>query len=160
MRPILPIGIRLYHPSASGFTLVETLLVLSMLAVLAGILAPSMLPSASSQLKHNSHLLLSALRDTRLYAQQHRTRASFVIDTVRAEYRVPGNQATHSLVGDITLHLTVAEQEVVDPVSGGIRFYPDGSSTGGRITLSQANLVQHIDVAWLTGAIRVYADAP
>jgi type II secretory pathway pseudopilin PulG len=48
-----------------GLTLLETLIVLSILAMVAALLAPVVLPSASSQLKHNTSLLLSALRETR-----------------------------------------------------------------------------------------------
>ena len=38
---------------------------------------------------------------------------------------------------------------------GGIAFFPDGASTGGRIRLTAKNAARDIDVAWLTGEVRV-----
>ncbi|MGB8635652.1 MAG: type II secretion system protein GspH, partial [Rhodanobacteraceae bacterium] len=34
------------------------------------------------------------------------------------------------------------------------RFYPDGSSTGGRITVIRGQREWHINVSWLTGEVR------
>ncbi len=44
------------------------------------------------------------------------------------------------------------------PGRGGIRFYPDGSSTGGRVTLSLEGLQMRVDVEWLTGRVRITED--
>jgi general secretion pathway protein H len=64
------------------------------------------------------------------------------------------------LTGDWQVQVTTAAQEVLDEEQAGIRFWPDGRSTGGRITLSRNDQMQHIDIAWLTGRIRVHASAP
>ena len=48
---------------------------------------------------------------------------------------------------------TAAEQEVTGGNSGGIRFFPDGSSTGGHISVMQDRREWRINVAWLTGDI-------
>jgi general secretion pathway protein H len=40
-----------------------------------------------------------------------------------------------------------------------IRFFPDGSSTGGRITLRSGRREWHVNVSWLTGAISIYDTA-
>ncbi len=143
-----------------GLTLLETLIVLSILATVAVLLAPVMLPAVNSQLQHNTSLLLSALRETRLYALQQQTSASLLIDTTRAVLQVPGRMQPLQLTGDWQVQVTTAAQEVLDGEQAGIRFWPDGRSSGGRITLSRANQVQHIDVAWLTGRIQVHATVP
>ena len=36
----------------------------------------------------------------------------------------------------LDLKLYTAQSEIVDDKRGAIRFYPDGSSTGGRVTLA------------------------
>jgi general secretion pathway protein H len=41
------------------------------------------------------------------------------------------------------------------PGEGGIAFFADGASTGGRIRLSAKQAVRDIDVAWLTGEVTV-----
>ena len=46
---------------------------------------------------------------------------------------------------------------------GGIAFFPDGASTGGRIRLGIKDAARDIDVAWLTGEVKVKradADSP
>ena len=43
---------------------------------------------------------------------------------------------------------------------GAIRFFPDGSSTGGRITLSTDRLAYLVDVDWLTGKIHLLEADP
>jgi general secretion pathway protein H len=39
--------------------------------------------------------------------------------------------------------------------AGSVRFYPDGSSTGGRIILSRSGSGYQVGVQWLTGRIRM-----
>jgi general secretion pathway protein H len=41
---------------------------------------------------------------------------------------------------------------------GEIRFFPDGSSTGGEITLAGGNAHRYVQVDWLTGRVAVYED--
>jgi general secretion pathway protein H len=43
----------------------------------------------------------------------------------------------------------------VDDKIAGIRFLPDGSSTGGRITVAVGEFEQLIDVDWVTGRVTV-----
>ena len=38
-----------------------------------------------------------------------------------------------------------------------IGYFPDGSSSGGNITLSEARRSSRVDVDWLTGAVTVSA---
>jgi general secretion pathway protein H len=38
---------------------------------------------------------------------------------------------------------------------GAIRFYPDGSSTGGRITVTFGRTQYLVDVDWLTGRVSI-----
>ena len=53
----------------------------------------------------------------------------------------------------MTLQLTTAETELTGTNSGGIRFFADGSSTGGHISVLQGQREWRINVAWLTGDI-------
>ena len=41
---------------------------------------------------------------------------------------------------------------------GAILFFPDGGSTGGRVTLSAGTAAWSADVAWLTGETRLLRD--
>ena len=39
---------------------------------------------------------------------------------------------------------------------GGIAFFPDGASTGGRVQLSLRDAAWNVDVAWLTGEVTLH----
>ena len=51
--------------------------------------------------------------------------------------------------------LYTAQSEIVDDKHGAIRFYPDGSSTGGRVTLASGERKFLVDVDWLTGRVTI-----
>jgi general secretion pathway protein H len=51
--------------------------------------------------------------------------------------------------------ITSAAEDAPNEHSGRIRFFPDGSSTGGRITLRAGQRQWHVNVSWLTGEVRV-----
>ena len=51
--------------------------------------------------------------------------------------------------------LFTARSEQLSEKGGAIRFFPDGSSTGGRITLSIDSMRYLVNVDWLTGRVKV-----
>ena len=53
------------------------------------------------------------------------------------------------------ISITSAKEDQANDHTGRIRFFPDGSSTGGRITLQQGKRKWQVNVAWLTGAVSV-----
>ena len=150
----------LAHDRQAGFTLIETLMVIALIALLAAVLAPSMIPTPNNQLRANAAELISALRAARLHAMRSREAAALQIDTEQKTYQQPGGTSSKALNGDFNIQLTTVQSELTDGSRGAIRFFPDGSSTGGRITLSNGNLTQHVDVAWLTGRVRLLKDTP
>ena len=48
-----------------------------------------------------------------------------------------------------------AQYMISDDKVGAIRFYPDGSSTGGRITVASGERKYLVDVDWLTGRVSI-----
>ena len=44
---------------------------------------------------------------------------------------------------------------MIDETRGGIRFFPDGSSTGGYIALADDKTEYRVKVDWLTGHISI-----
>ena len=53
------------------------------------------------------------------------------------------------------MKLYAAQSEVESARKGSIRFYADGSSTGGRITVSSGERKYLVDVDWLTGRVSI-----
>ncbi len=60
-----------------------------------------------------------------------------------------------ALRGDVRLSLYTAERERLDRGTGRIRFFPDGTSTGGRVSLAEGERSYHVVVDWLTGRVDV-----
>jgi len=53
------------------------------------------------------------------------------------------------------LKLFTAQRDLIDGNTGSIRFYPDGGSNGGRITLGSGDRKYEVDVDWLTGRVAI-----
>jgi general secretion pathway protein H len=53
----------------------------------------------------------------------------------------------------LDISLLTTKSEVIDENTGGIRFFPDGSSTGGRIALRRLGDRATVNVRWSTGAV-------
>jgi len=60
-----------------------------------------------------------------------------------------------SLGADAQVRLTVASSERVDRNRGGVRFFADGTATGGEIRVATAKVSADIAVHWLTGRVDV-----
>jgi general secretion pathway protein H len=62
----------------------------------------------------------------------------------------------YKLSKDIEVTLDVAQSQIEDDgTQGAIRFFPDGSSTGGRITLEISEIKRQLDINWLTGQVEI-----
>ena len=139
----------------SGFTLLELLVVLVLMGLITGMAVPllsSGLPGA--QLKASARELLAGLRQARDQAITLRQDAALTIDVQKHAFQVSGNPRVYKLPAKVKIGLFVADTQVAGDV-GAFRFYPDGSSTGGRVTVSLDRTTYRIDVDWLTGMARL-----
>lgn len=136
----------------SGFTLVELLVVLAVLAL--AVVPPSLTGAIdSARFKSTQRDLVSALRYARSQAINSRQAASVDINVKQGTMQVAGRQRTLSIPDDVALTLVTAQRERLSAHEGAIRFYPDGSSTGGQVRFRQKDRVWSIDVEWLTGRV-------
>ncbi len=143
------------HPwrRSRGFTLIELIAVIVLLAIATAIVSVSFSKSLqSAQIRAASRDLVAALRYTRGQAIVKGRQEVLLMNLDDNSYTAPGKRAV-KLPKDMTLELTTAEQEQTGANSGGIRFFPDGSSTGGHISVFQGRREWRINVAWLTGDI-------
>ena len=56
---------------------------------------------------------------------------------------------------NVEVKLFTAQSELTDANTGSIRFFPDGGSTGGRITVMANERKYAVDVNWLTGQVTI-----
>jgi general secretion pathway protein H len=138
---------------AHGFTLIEMIAVIVLLAIVMTVVTISFSKSLqSARIRGASRDLVAALRYTRGQAIVKGEQEVLVLDLDNNSYTAPGKGAV-KLPKDMTLRLTTAEQEQTGANAGGIRFFADGSSTGGHISVLQGQREWRINVAWLTGDI-------
>ncbi|MGP1666856.1 MAG: GspH/FimT family protein, partial [Rhodanobacter sp.] len=108
----------------------------------------------SARISAASAGLSSALRATRAQAIVRAQETTFEVNTRAGTYRGVAAREV-SLPEGMRLSITSATADRSDAHTGRIRFFPDGSSTGGRITLQRGQRQWHINVSWLTGAVSV-----
>ena len=148
------------HPrrrvSHLGFTILELLVVLVIGAVAYAVIlgVPFRGPSIAD-LKAASRTLASGLRQAQSTAMATRRDATLTLDLEAREFEVSGTTGARTLPKDIELKLFTAQNEVASEKKGAIRFYPDGSSTGGRITVASGERKFLVDVDWLTGRVSI-----
>ena len=141
---------------ARGFTLLELMvvLVIGALAYTVVLGVPFRGPS-TSDLKAAARTLASGLRLAQTTAMSTRRDATLVLDLEAREFEVSGSAGARSLPRDIELKLFTAQSEALTEKKGAIRFYPDGSSTGGRITVASGERKYLVDVDWITGRVSI-----
>ncbi len=139
-----------------GFTLLEILVVLFLLGLAYALAAPVIGTGAATlELKSATRQLAAGLRKARGVAITQRQEAVLSLDVSGKKFAVSGENKAYALSPRVELSLFTAQSEQVQEQIGNIRFFPDGTSTGGRITLSTGNMRNAVDVDWLTGKVSV-----
>jgi len=135
-----------------GFTLVELMVVMVIIALIMGLVATSLSRSVSSaEARAASRKLVGSLRYTRARAIIDKKEQVFQVDTENRSYQAPGRKQINLPEG-VEVTVTTARSEITSEDVAGIRFFPDGGSTGGHIELIVNGREYRVNVAWLTGA--------
>ena len=148
--------------AARGFTLIEILAVVALIALALAVVSVSVGGGLKgAKVKAASRDLVAALRYTRGQAIVKREAQALSVDVEQRRYKAP-NKKWVELPKDMSMKLFTARSELEEEGVGRIRFFPDGSSTGGHIDLLRDDAVWRIEVLWLTGkvSLREGADAP
>lgn len=116
--------------------MLELLVVLLIAACAVALVAPQLSGGAGAQaLQGRARELAAALRASRSEAIARQSEVVFALDEA------------------LRRRLEPLSVEVAGGRDSAIRFFPDGSSSGGRITLGAAGRSAAIEVHWLTGKV-------
>ncbi len=96
----------------------------------------------------------ASLRYTRTRAILSKSEQVFLVDIENRNYRAADREVI-DLPEGMNVELNTARSELTSETVGGIRFYPDGGSTGGSVRLEANGRVYQVNVAWLTGEASV-----
>jgi general secretion pathway protein H len=145
--------------STSGFTLIEMIVVLVVLGLMLGIVvARGPMRSQGLSTRGAAGELAGALREARGKAIASNRPVSLELDLAAKTYRI-GTAPPRALPRELAVSLLTTAGQARSATDAGIRFDPDGSSTGGRIVLADGQRKLQIGVDWLTGRVSV-ANAP
>src|SRR6478672_5768767 len=148
-------GRRAMHRRASGFSLLEVMLVMMLIAAMSVLAAAAVTGGfAGMRVRAEAKQIAAQLRYTRAQAISTGQSQKFLIDPAAHTWLAPNNRK-----GDVAKAFGVSfyGAREVQPMRGvgAIQFFPDGASTGGRVQLTAKGAAWNIDIAWLTGEVKL-----
>ena len=139
--------------SNAGFTLLELIVVLAIVALGYSAVAVNFSSGNDAMaLKAAARDLTSGLRYVRSQAMLSHETATLDFNLSNNSYSLTGQKKIYMLPENIDVTINTAKEELHDGVAK-LRFFPDGSSIGGRVTLEKKSHVQEININWLTGHV-------
>lgn len=137
--------------SIAGFTLIEMLVVLTIVALALTLVVPAVSKSTQVSMYDVVRDMQISLRQARAEAVMSQQSGLFWVDTQNHNY-LDYKGKIKSFPTEINIRTSVATTEV-DGTKAGVRFFPDGSSSGGHLALSSAEGNARIEIDWLTGRV-------
>ncbi len=135
-------------------------MVLAVLGLIMAIAVPTFMTAMpGARLRAAARDLGAELRVARSRAIVSNQETLMTVDLTNRRYQAQGVGKSRALPEGVELVMRTAQSEVVGAERASIRFFPDGGSTGGRITLRQGERVYLVGVDWLTGRVTV-VDGP
>lgn len=142
--------------SSRGFSLLELMLVLLLLGLAYGLAGPMLSDKPTGlEMQSAARQIAAGMRKARGTAITQNREAVLTLDITKRQFAVTGDAKSYSLPKALDYSLFTAQSELVREHTGNIRFFPDGSSTGGRVTVVSGKSTQAVDVDWITGRVKI-----
>jgi general secretion pathway protein H len=136
----------------------ELLVVITVIGALTAALSGTVFSGKESvELRAAAEDLAALLKRTRGAALAQNREAAVYVDVEEKIYGVEGTiegeGPARPLPAKTEIQFLTAAEEISREARGAIRFFPDGSATGGGLRLSQGASSYRITVHWLTGQV-------
>jgi|SRR5580704_3682671 general secretion pathway protein H len=140
---------------AMGFTLIEMIVVIALLGLMMVLVTVNGTPvSPAAHARAAAEAISGALRTARSEAVTGDRSVDVTIDISQRSYRW-GTAPAEILPNDLSLALLTSRDELISDAVGHIRFNPDGSSSGGRVTVAGGNRIWWVGIDWLSGRVSI-----
>lgn len=143
----------MFNRYSAGFTLLELMVAFAIAGVILAVGAP-----ATYKL-YQSAQFRTAIKQTQGLLEAARYRAivsgrqvTVYVSVDDKKVYIPKRQPV-SIADSVALQVTAAQEVKSENGDAGIRFYPDGSSTGGTISFERNDKIISLQVGWLLGQV-------
>jgi general secretion pathway protein H len=139
-----------------GFTLLEVVCVVAILAILAATIMPAFSRGTSkSRLESYAVAIAALLKADRNAAVRRQTQIATEVDAPGRTIRSRTTGRTVHLPNDVDMDAILTARCLRTPSGPTIRFLSSGMSCGGVIALRRAGSGFEIRVNWLTGGVEI-----
>lgn len=139
-----------------GFTLLEMVCVLAIIALLAAVLLP-FIPRQTSRARLQAYALQTAtlLKADRVAAINRRTSVATFVDAGARAIHSGATATSIRIPDDVRFDAILPQTCRRQAVLSNISFFANGTSCGGTIALTRLDAGFEIRVNWLTGRIEI-----
>jgi general secretion pathway protein H len=136
----------------AGFTLLELIVVLVIISLASVFAAPLLTrPSGDATLIATAQKLADEMRLARASAIRDNAERTLTIDLARRRFWVDGVTAASPIASGISVDFVTLQREQLSASEGCLRFFVDGSATGGNVVLKAGKRTVSVDLDWMTG---------
>ncbi|WP_076865517.1 prepilin-type N-terminal cleavage/methylation domain-containing protein [Bradyrhizobium mercantei] len=141
-----------------GFTLLEMVCVLAIIALLAAVLLP-FIPHQTSRSRLQAYALQTAtlLKADRNAAIERSTSVATLVDASSRVIHSGASRMTVRIPDDVRFDAVLPQSCQRRAALSTIRFFANGGSCGGSIALTRLDAGYEVRVNWLTGRVEIVA---
>jgi len=139
----------------NGFTLLEILVVITIIALMTTIVGLNMRGKQGADLDSVGRTLVADLRYVRSKALVGSADSALTFEVASRKYFTRDATIDRSLPQEISIAVTIDERDI-GGTRGRIVFYPDGSSSGGKIRLIKNGRQLEVVTTWLNGYVSLH----
>lgn len=137
-----------------GYTLLELLVVIAIAGLVTAALGTTVFSGRDNvTLRAAAEDLTALLKRSRGQALSQNRETAVFVDVGEKVFGQADSEKRWPLPKESDITILTAAEEITAEQRGAIRFFPDGSATGGGVRLSQAGTSYQISVHWLTGQV-------
>jgi len=135
-----------------GFTLLELLVVIMIVALMTTLAGVNLRGKERTDLESIARTLMTDLRYIRSKAMTDNIDTGITIDVAAKTYFSRHAKIERALPQSVAVAVTLDARDV-NGNRGKIMFYPDGSSSGGKIRLTRNARQMEVTTTWLNGYV-------